>query len=80
MSRVTTKNQLFYLKVFKIHGMKKLILVPLFVIQVFAACNNDGEAEPVAKDSAHKNSADSFGYNPAVEPAKNSDDPVRFSQ
>lgn len=59
--------------------MKKIILLLLYATLVLAACNSGGEPKPVAKDSIHKNPADSFKSDPAKPPAQNSDEADRFS-
>lgn len=60
--------------------MKKMLLLLFSSALVLAACNESSESKAVSKDSVHKNSADSFNYNPATPAAQNSDDPDRFSR
>lgn len=60
--------------------MKKTMLLLLYAMLVFTACNGNSEPKTIAEDSARKNAADSFNYNPAAPGAQNSDDPDRFSQ
>lgn len=60
--------------------MKKIVSVLLCVILICSACNDSNEPKPTAKDSVHKNAADSIRYNPATPAAQNSDDPDRFSR
>ena len=54
--------------------MRKITLLLLSAILVFTACNGSSEPEPIAKDSARKDSANSVYYNPAMPVPQNSDD------
>jgi hypothetical protein len=76
-SKLQVRKPNFYLKTPR---MGKLILLLLFTVMDFSACNSNGKPKSVSADSAHKNSADSFKHDPTMPPPQNSDDPDRFSQ